>query len=222
MNIRNTNFSFLAVAALLLLLIPSASAGILTTVSGAINDGSGPGIGGAWQGTSSYESTILPGFFEGTVDYAVMTAANFGAAFPTSTYTPTDAVVYLYQVNHSASLAGLPVTAQVVGVSNPASGIGNFENASGEVPVDTQEFGAVSGDATWTFPLPGIGIGASSVILAFSSPNLPVEGAGVTFGPGLSTPEELPTPGSVAIPEPASVVLLVAGLAGLAVRRNRK
>ena len=137
--------SFLAaVAVCSFLFATSANAGVLDGIAGAFNDGTGPGIGGAWSGTSSFDNFLAPPFnLQGTVDFAVMESDDFAAAFPGASYSPTNALVYLYQVVNTGTFN---VSAEIVSLTNPASGIGQFESGvAGPVEIASDLFGFGTG-----------------------------------------------------------------------------
>lgn len=208
-------------AAFSLLLVPVSYAGVLNGIVGAYDDDLGPGTGGAWSGSTTYDNGLAaPSNLIGTIDFAVMTAPSFATAFPGATYAPTAAVVYLYQVNNDPNGA-FSVSAEVVGVNASASGIGQFENAVGEVA--SSLFGFDSGNkAIWNFASPLIGPGESSDILAFSSPNIPMLGASITVDGGTFGVSSVPTPSDTPLPEPTGLALVVAGLLAASVRPTRK
>ena len=195
----------------------SSSAGILETIPGVLSNGSGPGAGGAWQGSAAYTAD---GSFEGTVDYAVMGAFQFSnSALAASGYTPTADYVYLYQLNHTISTSpfDLPAILRVAGVNpdpnNPiSSGIGSFGNDPNEVAVDTQGFGLVTGDAAWTVLGLGVPAGQSSQIMVFSSVKPPILANAYDFGALPPNVEPVPIPGAGFVPEPASAALLCSSL----------
>jgi hypothetical protein len=140
----------------------------------------------------------------GTIDYAVFTAAAFSANFGALGYVPNSALVYTYQVENSGSLH---ISAETIGVSNPASAIGTFN--IGNVNASSA---SLTPNAQWLFA-PGIAPGQSSWGLAFSSPNIPIVGASLTIDGG--TPAlvaGVPTPGPIAIPEPTSIALSAFGI----------
>ena len=209
----NTLKSILAaVAVFSLLAASSASAGVLNGHPLAYNNGV------SWTGTSAYTNGLAaPNDLTGTVDYAVFTAADFGTAFPGSSYVPTNGLVYAYQVLNDGTFA---VSAEIVGVNNPASGIGQFENTVGEVASSFFGFDS-GGNAVFNFTNPFIGTGQNSYILAFSSPQEPILGSSITVDGGTFGVSLVPTPGPNGIPEPSSVVLVVAGLVGVCTRRRR-
>jgi hypothetical protein len=204
-----TTLSFLS---LLLLILSSASyAGVL--------DGNGAAYNG-WTGTSPYTNGLAaPNNLDGTIDYAVFTAADFIATFPGSTYAPGDALVYAYQVNNAGTFAA---SLQIVGISNPANTIGQFENAVGEIESSLLGFD-LDDNALWNFTAPLIGTNESSYILTFSSEKIPIMGTGVsvTVDGGTFGITDVPTPGPISIPEPASLLMLAAGLLGFVTRRCR-
>ena len=222
--------SFFAALAVCSLLIASASAGILENHPLAFNDGNGPGLGGAWTGSSPYSNGLpFPNNLVGTVDFAVMTAANFATAFPdagTSAsgtildpngYAAGDALVYLYQVNNDGNFA---LSAEIVGINNPANTIGQFRNDAPEVASSARTFD-VAGNAVYNFTAPFVGTGQSTTILAFSSPNIPELGISISVNGGTFGTSPVPTPSAIAIPEPTAVTLLAAGSALMLLRRRK-
>jgi hypothetical protein len=146
----------------------------------------------------------------GSIDYAVFTSAAFNANFAGLGYVPGDALVYTYQVNVSGSLG---VSAEVVGVANPANTIGTFN--IGDVNASSASF---TPNARWLFS-PEIPTGMSSWGLAFSSPNLPIVGGSLTVDGGTTAfVAGVPTPGP--IPEPAAIVLVISGLVSCCLLRR--
>ena len=149
----------------------------------------------------------------GTIDYAVFTAADFNANFAGLGYVPGGPLVYTYQVEVSGNLG---VSAEIVGISNPANTIGTFN--IGDVNASSASF---TPNARWLFA-PEIATGESSWGLAFSSPNLPIVGASLTIDGG--TPAfvaGVPTPGPIPyVPEPTSVVLFLVGIVSCSLLRR--
>jgi len=204
----STKSRFLALTAMFSILTAATlQAGVLTSPTGAYDDGVT-----VWAGSTPYSN----GGLFGTIDYKVMTAADFVTEFPTSTYTPGNTMVYLYQVNNDGTHS---VSAEIVGISNPADTIGQFVNAPGEVAPDQMGFGG-SGTAFWNF-LPFVLMGESSSILTFSSPNVPMFGASITVNAGTIAVSQVPTPSATPIPEPTGLVLVAAGLLAFVGRYRR-
>jgi len=172
--------------------VPKSEAGVL--------NGNGSAFSG-WTGTAPFDNGSG---LSGTVDYAVFTAADFNANFGGLGYVPADALVYTYQLFVTGSLSS---TDELVGIVNPANSIGSF-NIGGVAPSSA----LFTPNARWSFA-GGIPSGGSSYGLAFSSPNLPTFGSSLTFGSGTPPAStSVPTPGALAIPEPASFCLSGAGL----------
>lgn len=150
----------------------------------------------------------------GTIDYAVFTANDFNANFAGLGYVPGGPLVYTYQVFVAGNLG---VSAEVVGVSNPANTIGTFD--IGDIDATAASF---TPNARWTFS-PEIATGESSWGLAFSSPNLPIVGASLTIDGGTQAlVAGVPTPGPIGIPEPASAMLAILGAIFVGLRRRKR
>ena len=197
-------FIFAFLFALIISFAPPAYGGILNANANAVTFP-------AFTGSGSFSS----GSLSGILDYAVFTVSEFDTAFPTASYNPTDAVIYAYQLENTNNAA---IVLEVVGVTNPANGIGSFLNTAGEINPSAEFFS--SGNATWQFD--GLSNGEITEILVFSSPNTPMLGASLTVNGGTSAVlEDVPTPGPDAIPEPTSFALLaVASLCWLVMRRR--
>ncbi len=149
----------------------------------------------------------------GSIDYAVFTAASFNTNFSGLGYVPGDALVYTYQLNIAGNLGA---SAEIIGISNPANTIGTFN--IGDQDASSASF---TPNARWLFS-PEIPTGMSSWGLAFSSPNLPIVGASLTIDGGTQAlVAGVPTPGPLAIPEPASIALLASCSMCLFISRRR-
>ncbi|MBN1588870.1 MAG: PEP-CTERM sorting domain-containing protein [Pirellulales bacterium] len=192
---------YLAVLACLTILAVPASAGIL--------DGNPDAI---IAGSTAFANNDLNGY----LDWAVFKAEDLPIT-PVG-WTPTAGeLVYAYQV---FELGTDYVSSASVPVHNESTNIGDFPYAAGEVAPDTAYFTGIPGEAYWTFHDPSIAQGESSTILAFSSPNLPINGFSILVDGGtyaIGIP--VPTPGAVSIPEPGTCTLLLAGLALLGFTR---
>ena len=202
---KHGEFNLFVICAAALLILASSS---LTAVAG-------PLLGNPNAITSGTASYVNGGLF-GDIDFAVFTAAAFNTEYPASGYTPTAGqVVYAYQLRSGAG--SLAATEFGLFLINPFNNVGTF---TGTGVTGVAAVPAVG--AAWnTFSAPG---GVDTEGLVFSSPNLPVASpfpgtildAGITanvFG--------LQVPGSVPIPEPATLLLAVAALGGITLSRQR-
>jgi hypothetical protein len=203
---RTTTKGFLqliAVLSLIAAISASSQAGIL--------NGHAAAYGGV-TGTVPFNNGVG---LSGTIDYAVFTAGDFNANFAGLGYVPGDALVYTYQVEVTGSLG---VSAEIVGVSNPANTIGTFD--IGDQNASSASF---TPNARWLFA-PEIPTGMSSWGLAFSSPNLPIVGASLTIDGGTQAlVAGVPTPGPIPyIPEPSSLLLLAGSVIATSLSRRAR
>lgn len=180
---------------LVLLFAAVASAGDLDNHAAAYN---------GWTGSESFSTGTLAGY----IDYAVFTAADFDANFDNLGYAPGDDLVYTYQVFNTGEAV---ISAEILGIANPANTIGTFD--IGDWNASSMFFDG-TGNANWQFLAPNaIPTGDSSWGLAYSSPNIPEAGAGLTVDSGQNIlVTGLPTPSGTPIPEPSSLVLLAVGM----------
>jgi hypothetical protein len=201
---------FFAVFALALSVVP-AIAGPLSTDPNAYNDGST-----IWHGSTPFSNGTLVGY----VDWAVYDPAHAPAGLVgLAGYLPTPGeMLYTYQVFETGAAALSTLSVDLV---NPADNIGTF-TATGVTGQVASSANLIAFDsATWRFA--GIGAGVSSVGLAFSSPNVPMNDTGTTLDHGqVSAALPLPSPSPVPIPEPGTLVLAGCGLATLSLHWLRR
>lgn len=206
---RTTSNGLRFTAALILsaLFASTSQAGILNGHLGAYNDPLWPGD---VTGSVAFNNGVG---LSGTIDYAVFTANSFNANFGGLGYVPGDSLVYTYQVFVNGSLG---VSAEVVGVTNPANTIGTFN--IGDQDASSASFTPTT--ARWLFS-PEIPTGMSSYGLAFSSPRRPIVGGSLTVDGGTTAfVLGVPTPGTIDVPEPTSLLLMAASLAATCFTRR--
>jgi hypothetical protein len=202
-----TSQRFIVIIGCLFLLVGSTSYGhgILPTHPDAYFGG-GPD-GGYWRGEVAFDNGSG---LAGHLAFAVFTEGQFNANFGGDGYLPssppTGGLVYTYQL---FNLGDDAISAEIVGITNPANTIGAFD--LGDIAPSSAAF--VGPNARWLYSAPAIGTGESSWGMAFSSPNKPMSGAGLTIDGGASIVTlGLPTPGPDPIPEPSSALMaLLAG-----------
>ena len=184
----------------------SADAGVLNGHASAYNDGNGPSAG-AWTGTTAFDNGQG---VSGTIDWAVFGPGNF----PFSNYTPTGGeLTYAYQIfaSGTSSIHSLTLNDPNSAMNN----IGDFNDLAGEAPIAA----AITTLAEWNFA--GLDASENSTGLAYSSSKRPTDLFGaVVNGGSFAIAIPLPVPGSVDIPEPASLALI--GTGALAMLRRRR
>lgn len=192
-------FRFVAAASITVAAASIAQAGVL--------NGHGAAYGGV-TGSVPFNNGVG---LNGTIDYAVFTADAFNANFAGLGYVPGDLLVYTYQITVTGNLG---VSAEIVGISNPANTIGAFD-----IGDDSPSSASFTPNARWLFS-PEIPTGMTSWGLAFSSAYLPIVGASLTIDGGTQAlVAGVPTPGPVPLPEPGTSLLAVSGLAVWCLRR---
>jgi hypothetical protein len=167
----------------------AVSAGILNDHPDAYDNDLGPGTGGRWAGTATFSDGNN---LSGTIDFAVFTAASFNANFSGLGYTPTDALVYAYQV---FSTGVDDIRTERVGVTNDAQDIGQFD--IGDVAASAMFLGIDA--AEWDFNSPSIE-SQSSWGLAFSSGNIPEMGMSLTTSLDAIGIASVATPSAIVVP----------------------
>lgn len=173
---------------------------------------------GGWSGSTPFVGTINPDL-KGHIDWAVF-GPNVGD-FPFSGYTPSlGELTYAYQVFGE----GLDhISTYYVPFSQPANNFASFSDAAngvtGTVPTYTDSLSAY-----WEFTgSAGIGQGANSEGLVYSSSNIPTTWYSIVVNGGtVALAEPVPAPSSIPIPEPATIWLLLSALGLLIVRQLRR
>ena len=176
----------------------------------------------AWQGTQRFQSTPTP-FLSLDVDYCVYAPGQFELSFG---FDPGNlgGYVYAYQIlndlgNHPYNppedrdyVSGFSVGITLDEPGNEPIPIGYIDGA-GLAPFLSY---FAPNTATWKF-IPTLTYELFSDVLYYTSPYGPGWDNATVIGYEADT-QQLPSP----IPEPATVMLLSAGLAGVAISRRRK
>lgn len=188
----------------------------------------------AWQGTL-YMSGPMPGLLEVLaveVDYSVYAPGFFGLSFPGLDPTGGADYIYAYQIfndlsPHPSAGTGYDpdyVSRFSVGLDqDEAADNCDYLPGTGIAPDGVDVLSAGSTQSGWDFTLGQMAHSLApptvSAILFFSSP-APPEWDSTTVSGWQAATSQLPSP--TTIPEPATSVLLAAGLCVLKLRRRRK
>ncbi len=203
---------FVAAAAVAVTLVsfgPVSRAAVLSSFFGSALPGS--------TGIAFYNSSDLAG----SVQYAVFTESAYNSIFTNSSVSVDPGeLAYVYQVINT----GLDAVSKnrILGLNASITGIGSSDiNAGGAGEVAPSSVTLPPPYADWDFS-PNILSGENSSALVLSSTNLP-DGTttDIIFNGGTIGNVQVIKPGNIAIPEPASVLLLAFGSALLLVRRRR-
>jgi hypothetical protein len=179
-----------------------------------------------WHGSTPYQGYDAgnnPTGLVGYIDWAVYAPGHAPAGFTPDVgngYTGATSGEYLYTYQaYETGSANLSFVS--VAMTGPADNIGDFTatGISGQAPVFDQ---LVPNDsASWYFN--GVGPGASSFGLSFSSPNGPTWSAATTIDDGsIASGMPVPASGTGNIPEPSTLVLAICGFVGLAFQVLRR
>ncbi len=165
---------------------------------------------------SAYSSGITPfanGQLNGTIQWAVFAPGNFPAVFTGYSPLNNDEMTYTYQL-FAAGAAAVSSLEVYIDPGQPVDSFGSFSGGglSGVSPLGSSGFtGSPIEVADWNF---NQFTGTSTIGLAFSSPNIPMDYAGKVLDGGTFTePHPLPSPSGIPIPEPSTAVLAFIGMA---------
>jgi len=174
-----------------------------------------------WRGTVTSDLSCEGSSLIVELDYAVFLPGDYGGSDPSG----GSEYVYAYQVfNTDSSTVGICVLTIGLDPLADAGNIGHDLAGPGEaggVCPDLCVISPTSASARWAFGWVGgseIGVGEHSAVLLFTSPDEPKWSCAVVADGGLPVPAgTLPSP----VPEPTSLLLLVAGALAAHARRRR-
>ncbi len=162
-----------------------------------------------WKGTTNFQSPDDPDL-KGSVKWIVFAPGEY--PFSGNDYTPTPGeFTYAYQIFCTGSAA---LSNYSVFLENTADNLGWFSDpgngVTGVVPKSTSGL-VTPGSAWWDFT--AISQGDNSEGLAYSSPNKPEDFSSIVINHGnFSVAEPVPSPSSHPIPEPSTLLSLIAAL----------
>jgi len=175
----------------------------------------------AWQGTQQFYATSGVETLQVDVEYAVYAPGNYSL----SGTDPSGGTqfVYAYQVFNDL-LGNAPVSTFSVGL-DPTANVANIGSDAGSgtlggtAPTASAFSGTPPTSAVWYFYLNTIDpppTNEHSAVLLFTSPYGPKWAPASVLNSGLSNKQNLPSP----LPEPATVMLMLAGSAVALLRRR--
>ncbi len=178
---------------------------------------------GYWRGGDSYGG--VASLYSNTVEFAVFApGGSFGSFLGQTDPTSGTEWVYAFQVQLDADTYGMGLFALNAGLDTGA-GVNTISwvSGTGDASPSTALFNVNSAEWNWTSPV--LGLGDFSDVLYYTSNFAPQKDftsteANVTGDQGQSLPKKFASPS--AVPEPASVLLVFAGLMSLAVGRWRR
>jgi hypothetical protein len=175
-----------------------------------------------WAGTVHYIHVPAPGHtfsgLEGDIDWIVYGPGQF--PYGDSGYNPpSDLYTYVYQFNNSGTAA---LSDFQFSVDQEVGNIDSFVlpgKVEGVLASSTDYLSGEGGYVDWAFNING---GGASAGLVFTSPKAPtVTSTGVVTDSGTSAlVTSLPCPGPNDVPEPNTIILLMAGCGLVAIMRR--
>jgi hypothetical protein len=184
----------------------------------------GNALGGANQGTQTFQNKGGPTTLTVDVEFAVYAPGQFTKSFGAGS-DPSGGTdfVYAYEAFNrnvpplARSLASFTVSLLAGAGATNIEYLPTVFGSFGLLPASSSFGGSPSNAARWDFTGQTIGTDENSQVLLFTSPNPPTEMISSVVGGGLANSQFLPSP----IPEPASWALLVTGSLALVYRRLR-
>jgi len=168
-----------------------------------------------WKGTTHFEHSST--HLEGDLSWIVYGPGQF--PYEDSGYSPpSNQFTYAYQISNTGSVS---ISDFTLSVDQAVDNIDSFVSSgrvAGTLPTDTDFDSGPGGFVEWIFTTHHISPGTSSAGLVFTSLKAPMLTTGrVTDGGSAIGSVSLPGPGPNDIPEPGTLMLLLAGLGFVAI-----